>query len=157
MAPRARDRHGRGLRGGLLTPVVQVGSRRVRVPAHRTRGDRFDDLVRAAFDDLEARWPTELATAELVVQDVPPPGLADPEHGPDGNGLVADESAGGRVPLGLVQPAKPGTPARFVVYRRPVEVRAEDRQDLADLVREVVVDLVAELLGLDPDEVDPPG
>jgi predicted Zn-dependent protease with MMP-like domain len=43
-----------------------------------------------------------------------------------------------------------------VVYRRPLEARAADRGDLADLVHDVVVDQVARLLGLDPDEVDPP-
>ena len=43
-----------------------------------------------------------------------------------------------------------------MVYRRPLEVRALDRTDLADLVHDVVVEQVANLLGLDPDEVDPP-
>ena len=43
-----------------------------------------------------------------------------------------------------------------MVYRRPLEARAADRSDLADLVRDVVVDQVARLLHLDPDEVDPP-
>ena len=43
---------------------------------------------------------------------------------------------------------------RVVVYRRPLEARAADRLDLADLVHDVVVDQVARLLGLDPDEVD---
>jgi predicted Zn-dependent protease with MMP-like domain len=43
-----------------------------------------------------------------------------------------------------------------VVYRRPLEARALDREDLGDLVRDVVVEQVAHLLGKDPDEVDPP-
>ena len=46
-------------------------------------------------------------------------------------------------------------PARIVVYRRPLEIRAADRDDLADLVRDVVVDQVAVLLGRDPEEIDP--
>jgi len=41
-----------------------------------------------------------------------------------------------------------------VVYRRPVEARAAGRPELADLVYEVVVEQVAELLGMEPDEVD---
>jgi len=45
-----------------------------------------------------------------------------------------------------------------VVYRRPLELRAVDRRDLLELVHEVIVEQVARLLGLDPDEVDlPPG
>ncbi|MDX6219029.1 MAG: hypothetical protein QOJ48_710, partial [Frankiales bacterium] len=43
-----------------------------------------------------------------------------------------------------------------VVYRRPLEARASGRRDLSDLVHEVVVDQVAQLLGLDPDVIDPP-
>ena len=48
-------------------------------------------------------------------------------------------------------------PPRIVVYRRPLEIRAHDREDLADLVRDVVVDQVAVLLGRDPEEIDPTG
>ena len=40
--------------------------------------------------------------------------------------------------------------------RLTLEARATDRGDLADLVHDVVVDQVARLLHLDPDEVDPP-
>jgi len=47
-------------------------------------------------------------------------------------------------------------PARVVVYRRPLEARAANRTELSELVREVVVEQVAGLLGMDPDEVDPP-
>ena len=35
--------------------------------------------------------------------------------------------------------------------------RAHDREDLAELVRDVVVDQVAVLLGRDPEEIDPTG
>ena len=43
----------------------------------------------------------------------------------------------------------------IVVYRRPVEARARDGEDRADLVFMVVAELVAELLGRDVDEIDP--
>ena len=52
-------------------------------------------------------------------------------------------------------PSDAGLPARIVVYRRPVESRATDALDLADLVRDVVVEQVAHLLGRSPDDVDP--
>ena len=76
--------------------------------------------------------------------------------------VLVDETSGGAVPLGRLLPAGVDargrtTAARVVVYRRPLEARAVDRLDLADLVREVVVDQVARLLHLDPDEVDPTG
>jgi hypothetical protein len=53
--------------------------------------------------------------------------------------VVADETAGGAVPLGRLLPAGVDsrgrrTAPRVVVYRRPLEARANDRHDLADLV-----------------------
>ena len=41
---RRRDRHGRGLRGPLLPPIL---------PAWRTRAERFDELVTSAADEGE--------------------------------------------------------------------------------------------------------
>ena len=43
-----------------------------------------------------------------------------------------------------------------VIYRRPVEARASEGEERADLVFMVVVDLAAEFLGRDVDEIDPP-
>jgi predicted Zn-dependent protease with MMP-like domain len=127
-----------------------IDSRVVRLPASRTRSERFDDLVRDAIVGLEERWHDELEGVEFAVEDVPPPNSGWDE------GVVADETAGGPVPLGRLLPASPGLPPRVVVYRRPLEARANGRLDLGDLVHEVVVDQVAQLLGLDPDVIDPP-
>jgi len=156
---RRRDRHGRGLRGPLVPLSVNVGGRDVRVPAAQTRGERFDDLVLDAVEELEERWARELEGVEFAVEDVPAVPLhSDPALDDD---VVVDDTAGGAVPLGRLLPAgvdergRPTAP-RVVVYRRPLEARASDRGDLADLVHDVVVDQVARLLQLDPDEVDPP-
>lgn len=130
-----------------------------RVPAAQSRGEQFDELVLDAVEELEARWARELDGVEFAVEDVPPVTLGlDPVL--DGD-VVADQTAGGAVPLGRLLPGgtdAAGKPysARVVVYRRPLEVRALDPEDLADLVHDVVVDQVARLLGKDPDEVDPP-
>ena len=69
---RRRDRHGRGLRGPLLPTKVLLGGREVRVPASQTRGERFDDLVLDAVEDLEQRWAKELEGVEFAVEDVAP-------------------------------------------------------------------------------------
>ncbi|WP_369369638.1 metallopeptidase family protein [Promicromonospora sp. Populi] len=130
--PRRRDRRGRGLRGPMLPP----GS-----PAHRTRAQRFDDLVLDVVDDLDRTWAAHLRGTEFAVEDVPP---SDPAPWEDGG-----------VPLGRFFPADSGRPGRVVVYRRPVEVRAFDTDDLADLVRDVVVEQVAHLLARTPEEIDP--
>ena len=141
-----RDRHGRGLRGRLVPPTV---------PLSRSRAEQFDDLVLDAVEDLERRWERELAGVEFAVEDVP---WVD-HSSPDDVVLDSDVLDDSSVPLARVLPAhREGGqehPARIVVYRRPLEIRAADRDDLADLVRDVVVDQVAVLLGRDPEEIDP--
>lgn len=129
---RRRDRRGRGLRG----PLLPAG-----LPAHRSRAERFDDLVLGSVERLEVRWGRHLDGVEFAVEDVPP---ADP----------APWESGG-VPLGRGFPREPGLPARLVVYRRPVESRTADADELAELVHEVVVDQVAHLLGRSAGDIDP--
>ncbi len=129
---RRRDRRGRGIRGPLMPAML---------PAHRTRAEQFDDLVLDAVEDVERHWRAQLAGTEFAVEDVPP---SDPAPWEDGG-----------VPLGRCFPAESGQPARVVVYRRPVEMRAEDPEDLADLVHDVVVEQVAHLLARTPEEIDP--
>lgn len=127
---------------------------RVAVPLAASPARRFDELVLDAVEHLEQRWAAELAEVAFAVEEVPhvPPGV-DPALDPD---VVADETAGGDVPLGRVLPPVNGVAARVVVYRRPLEARAGSRAELAELVLDVVVDAVARLLGRDPDEIDPP-
>jgi len=112
----------------------------------------FDDLVLDAVEHLEERWTGELRGVEFAVEDVPP----------ELPSYDADVLEDGDVPLARLLPARDSgrnrvTPARIVVYRRPLEARALDREDLAELVHDVVVEQVANLLGKDPDEVDPDG
>src|SRR5687768_16858072 len=104
--PRRRERRGRGLRGRLVPHAVRVGAREVRVPLSMTRAERFDDLVRDAVSDLEQRWAAELEGVEFAVEDVPPPGTGFDE------GVVADETAGGAVPLGRLLPGSRQAPPR---------------------------------------------
>ena len=115
------------------------------MPLALTRSQRFDDLVRDVIVRLESRWAADLREVEFAVEDVPPDATGWAE------GVVADETAGGPVPLGRLLR---GAPTRVVVYRRPLEARASDRADLADLVAEVVLDQVSQLLGVDRDDLD---
>jgi predicted Zn-dependent protease with MMP-like domain len=137
---RRRDRHGRGLRGRLVPPAV---------PLYRTRSQQFDDMVLDAVARLEGRWEAELTGVEFAVQEVP----------------EADELTDDSVPLPLARtapgspestdPARPATPARIIVYRRPLLARAENEGELSDLVFDVVVEEFADFLGIDPESVDP--
>ncbi|ACQ79474.1 conserved hypothetical protein [Beutenbergia cavernae DSM 12333] len=113
------------------------------MPAARTRAQRFDDAVLDAVEDLERRWEKELAGIEFGVEEVPP---SDPAPWEDGG-----------VPLGRYFPADAvsGLGHRVVVYRRPVAARAETDVEIAVLVRDVVVEQVAHVLGRTPEEIDP--
>ena len=46
------------------------------------------------------------------------------------------------------------TRARIVLYRRPLEVRAKDPAELAELVHDVLVEQIAGYLGIEPDVID---
>ncbi|WP_427383574.1 metallopeptidase family protein [Janibacter sp. G56] len=129
-----RDRRGRGRRGPLAWPPV---------PAMTTRSQAFDELVLDSAHRLERVLGRRHSDTEFAVEDVPP---SDPA-------AWEDEA----VVLGRVFPAEPGIPARVVVYRRPVEARAADAADLPVLVHEVVVQQVAALLGVSPEDVEDPG
>ncbi len=132
-----RDRRGRGLRGRLVPATV---------PIARTRAEIFDDLVLDAVERLERRWARELAGVEFAVEEVPG----------EVNIYESDVLEDGEVPLARLLPGaggRHGVPPRIVLYRRPLERRAHGRDDLADLVQSVIVEQVANLLGVDPDEL----
>ncbi|MFJ8510871.1 metallopeptidase family protein [Streptomyces avermitilis] len=131
--PRRRDRHGRGMRGPIAPPQV---------PLAASRAEVFADLVQDSVERLERRWP-QLAEIDFLILEVPR------LDGP-GGGWSEDS-----VPLGGTIAAREGHPARVVVYRRPIEIRTKGRDERAALVHEVVVEQVADLLGLTPETVDP--
>ncbi len=126
----ARDRHGRGLK----RPLLPWDS-----PGFRTRSERFDELVADAADRLEARWGAAWGDVEFGTEDVPPSEPSPWERG---------------VPLGRLFPADLGQPARIVLYRRPIEQRA-DAHELEFLVRDVLAENVGHLLARSPHDVDP--
>ncbi|HEX6870687.1 MAG TPA: metallopeptidase family protein [Micromonosporaceae bacterium] len=116
------------------------------VPLARTRAEIFDDLVLDTVESLERRYSRELSGVEFAVEEVPP----------DLNVYDTDVLEDGEVPLARLLPGRPGhadMPPRIVLYRRPLEFRAVDRDDLADLVHDVIIEQVANLLGLDPDDI----
>lgn len=137
---RRRDRRGRGLRGRLVPPGV---------PLYRTRSQQFDDMVLDAVARLEPRWGNELAGIELAVQEVPDADELTDEFGPLPLARVVPGSPG------TGDPSHPATASRIVVYRRPLLARAEDDDELSDLVFDVVIEEFAEILGLAPESVDP--
>jgi predicted Zn-dependent protease with MMP-like domain len=109
------------------------------VPLARSAGERFDDVATAAVARIDKHWGRELSDVQFVVEDVP------------------DLSDWGRdwVPLGRNEPAEAGLPGRVVLHRRPIQTRARGEIELRRLVLDTVVEQVADLLGVDPEDVDP--
>jgi predicted Zn-dependent protease with MMP-like domain len=119
------------------------------VPLYRSRAQRFDDLVLDAVARLEPRWEAELSGVEFAVEEIPDrdPPDADPSPVPLARLDPGSADSG--------DPAHPARPPRIVLYRRPLLARADDEDELSDLVFDVVVEEFAQLLGLDPEIVDP--
>jgi len=109
--------------------------------------DRFERLVETAIASLPAELLGYLDNVQITVADVPPP---DP---------VGD---GEEILLGLYE-GVPRTergfgegllPDRITLYRRPLEARARNQQELADVVRDTVVHEIAHHFGIDDDHLD---
>lgn len=105
-----------------------------------TRAEAFDDLVIDTAQRFRGVLGRRWGGVEFAVEDIPP---SDPQGWEEG------------VPLARLWPQQGLLPARIVVYRRPVETISRGA-DQAEVVHEVMVEQVARLLGVDPDEVDPP-
>jgi hypothetical protein len=133
-----RDRHGRGLRGPTVLPGP-LSPHGTRYPASASR--RFDDLVLSFVEEIRDRLGAGLGEVEFGVEEAPL--------------MPSDWDPAADVPLATVVPATAETPARVVLFRRPIEHRAPTRSDLAGLVLAVIVEELAELLDREPAEIDP--
>lgn len=111
---------------GLRGPLLPADA-----PGHHSRAQSFDALVARTFASLRAGVP-ELADVTIAVEQIPEPLPTTPP-----------------VPLGAVR--RTGAGGSLVVFRRPVQLRAGDPGLVADLVAE----LAADLLAVDPEQIDP--
>ena len=130
---RRRNRHGRGLRGELMLPTL---------PGYRTRSERFDELVLDSAQRLHDIWGKTLDGVRFAVDEIPP-GLEQ---------LVAES---GPAPMGSYEPATTEEGPTITIYRRVVEQACTSRDELQDLVHDVVVEHTAEMLGVAPETLDP--
>lgn len=139
VGPRRRDRRGRGMRGPAVLPLTFPAPGH-RPPRPRNRREHFDQVLLGIVSEIDERWSDRLGLVEYAVEDTP---------------QLPDDWDSGRVPLSSLVRGSGTTPTRLVVFRRPLEHRAADRADLEAIVLTVVVEQVAELLGIDPADVDP--
>lgn len=110
------------------------------VPARRTPAERFDQMALRIMRAVVGRWTGELGDVELAVEEVP---------------VIPQHWASPTVPLSsYVEAAGSGRP-RLVLFRRPIEHRAENLAELEALLLTVIVEQLAEVLGLPVEDVLP--
>jgi predicted Zn-dependent protease with MMP-like domain len=124
------------MRGPAFGPDAPGG----RVPVDLSARERFDQVAVDVMSDVESRWPEELAAVELAVEDIP---------------VLPRTWVAPRVPLASLVPATQDTPPRLVLFRRPIEHRSETRADLEALLLTVVVEQLADYLGVPAEDVHP--
>lgn len=107
------------------------------VPAHRTPRELFDAQVRQVLVALDRHFAAEPDHVDVVVEEVP---LLPPEW---------DDA----VPHSSVVRGEKGS--RVVLYRLPITGTCRDAADLEDVVWRVVLDRLAEVWQLSPDDIDP--
>ena len=122
------------MRGPAVVP------RDPRRPELRTARERFDDLALSIVTEIDERWQDRLGLVEYAVEDAP---------------QIPDDWDPGTVPLSSLVRGTGGDPTRLVLFRRPIEHRCETRTALEAMVLTVVVEQVAELLGIEAEQVDP--
>lgn len=109
-------------------------------PELPTARERFDELALDIVRSVDDRWSDRLGLVEYAVEDAP---------------QIPDDWHSETVPLSSLLRGTGAEPTRLVLFRRPIEHRAESREDLEALLLTVVVEQVAELLGVDAELVDP--
>lgn len=109
-------------------------------PELPTARERFDELALGIVTEIDARWQDRLGLVEYAVEDAP---------------QIPDDWVSDQVPLASLVRGSGATPTRLVLFRRPIEHRTQTRAELEAMVLTVVVEQVAELLGIDAELVDP--
>jgi Zincin-like metallopeptidase len=128
----------------VIDPGVASASQhpqRIRWPSAR---ERFDHIVLGTVAELEERLsPGQvegLGLVEYAVEDAP---------------LMPADWDGHQVPLSALIRGLGTQPTRLVIFRRPVEHRSGTREELMALVHLVLVEQLAELLEITPEQIDP--
>ena len=110
------------MRGPLLPPTV---------PGWRSRAERFDMAVLEAYEPIEQRWADRVSALDVAVDEIPRITAKDPESVQWPPEVVAD----GPIALARLIPAGVdvrgnATRARIVLFRKPIERRAKDTDEL---------------------------
>lgn len=137
---KSRDRHGRGLRGRLAWPNPYTGTAvplRARLDPERF----FTACVTGAVAQINESCPRALVSVDVAVEEVPTVETWEVEH----------------VPLAAALEPTVTTHGQIVLFRRPLERRADTRAGLKQLVFATLVEQLTSITGIAIDEIDPDG
>jgi len=112
----------------------------VRRPARGV--DFFAECLRASVARTATACPRAVAGIDIGFEEVP-------------SNLAAWRNE--LVPLAAAVPANGGENGRVILFRRPLELRADSRAELRNLVHRALVEQLSALTGIGLDELDPPG
>jgi Zincin-like metallopeptidase len=112
--------------------------------------------VLEAYEPIERQWHDRVSALDLAVDEIPRISPRDPDNIQWPPEVIAD----GPIALARLIPAGVdvrgnATRARIMLFRKPIERRAKDGGDLADLLHDVLVAQVATYLGVEPSVIDP--
>jgi len=112
--------------------------------------------VLEAYEPIERRWHERLTGLDVAVDEIPRISPKDPDSVQWPPEVVAD----GPVALARLIPAGVdvrgnATRARIVLFRKPIERRAEDTVELTELLHEILVAQVATYLDVEASVIDP--
>ena len=136
---RRRDRHGRGLRGPLARPNEFTGGPvPVRTPP---RGAAlFAECLRSSVSTGMAHCPQAFVGVDIGFEEVP---------------TNVERWWADKVPLASATSATSARNASVVLFRRPIEHRAQDTAELRRLVHRALLEQLSALTGIDADQIDP--
>ncbi len=129
-----RDRRGRGNRGPLSLPgpLSPRG-----IPAHRSPRAEFDLLISDILQSLRPHFEIESEVVEFAVEEAP----------------ILPEDWAEDLPLSTV--VTTAELARIVLFRLPMTHRSDNENDLIELAWTTVLDRLAEVWHMSPDDLDP--
>ncbi|AGL28704.1 hypothetical protein J113_22730 [Mycobacterium tuberculosis CAS/NITR204] len=119
-------------------------------------GLQFVMAVLEAYEPIERRWQERVSQLDIAVDEIPRIAAKDPESVQWPPEVIAD----GPIALARLIPAGVdvrgnATRARIVLFRKPIERRAKDTEELGELLHEILVAQVAIYLDVDPSVIDP--
>lgn len=120
------------------------------------RAERFDMAVLEAYEPIEQRWQGRVSELDVAVDEIPRIAARNPENIQWPPEVIAD----GPIALARLIPAgvdvrSNATRARIVLFRKPIERRAQDTVELGELLHDLLVAQVATYLDVDPSVIDP--